>query len=97
MGDQLPLHSGSESVYKHTYTPIMHTALKKAPNTQFLMQTRPLDIKGAFLLTNLNLDSSIENWIRLLTRWNIKSERGSVFTWTSLGRGYLETFGQRFM
>ena len=33
---------------------------------------------GAFLLTNLNLDSSIANWIRLLTRWNIKSKSGSV-------------------
>ena len=52
---------------------------------------------GAFLLTNLNLDSSIETWIRLLTSWDIKSESGSVFTRMSLGRGYLETFGQRFM
>ena len=51
---------------------------------------------GAFLLTNLNLHSSIENWIRLLTSWNIESESGSVFTRMSLGRCYLETFGQRF-
>ena len=49
---------------------------------------------GAFFLTNLNLDSSIENWIRLLTSWNIKSESGSIFTRKSLGQGYLETFGQ---
>ena len=47
--------------------------------------------------TNLNLDSSIDNWIRLLTSWSIKSESGSVFTRESLGRGYLETLGQRFM
>ena len=56
-----------------------------------------VQILGAFLLTNLNLDSSIKNWIRLLTSWNIKSESRSVFTRKSLGQGYLETSGQRFM
>ena len=29
---------------------------------------------GAFLLINLNLDSSIENWTRLLTSWNLKAD-----------------------
>ena len=41
--------------------------------------------KGAFLLANLNLYSSIKNWVRLL-----KFECGSVLTRKSLGRGYLE-------
>ena len=58
-----------------------------------LLAPHPTPFWGAFLLTNLNLDSSIKNWIRLLTSWNIKSEGRSVFTRESLGRGYLETFG----
>ena len=37
------------------------------------------DIFVAFHLTNLNLDSSIKNWIKLLTSWNIKSESGICF------------------
>ena len=45
--------------------------------------------KAACLLTNLNLDSSIKNWIRLLTSWNIKCKIGSVFTQKFLGQGYL--------
>ena len=32
--------------------------------------------KNNKLLTNLNLDSSIKNWITLLTSWDIKSESG---------------------
>ena len=64
-------------------------------HTQVQRSTDWLRVYSFF--TNLNLDSSIDNWIRLLTSWSIKSESGSVFTRESLGRGYLETLGQRFM